>query len=745
MVAPLIKESNTHPPVSKVVIITGEILKLAKRYMPEAEIYSVKRAALYAVNAHNGQDRESGELFVEHPLRTTRTLAEWGMDVDTLIAGLLHDVVEDCPHITNEDIRREFGPVVAKLVEGVTKIEKEEAEQLRQDSMRGIPEDPADRFEKDATNRKVVVDMAEDPRVAIIKLADRLDNMQTLDALPEEKRISKAQETQEIYIPIANCLGMWEMKRELEDLVLKYIEPGTDEKIGAHENISGMLKDTSLEREEYIGAIRSKLQATLDNARINAKVTGHTKNIYAIHEFEKRRHQNIGVNDMFTLRVIAQGVQDCYNALGVVHTLWRPMPGQFDDYISNPKDNHYKSLHTTVSVDSDAVEVHIRTIQMDRVAEYGFTANWRFKDGGTDYAYFNESLKIIREQILKLDKETRNSKDFTAIAADKFQEQIYVYTHEGEGDYMEVPVGATPLDFAYHINPYEGRYCIGAEVNGILVGLTHQLQNGDYVKIITDKDAQGPERKWLNPDLGYLNTAFARAQVKAWFSGKGRAENIEAGETIFSSQIRRLNPFMRAEIIAEILGFDSKEDFLVALSCGVLTCRDVVERIANWKNYSDNMAYRVISELPDIAMTSENVLGRGNTTYIKATCCKPKTGDAAVVYPNPGDSPEVHRVKCDDIASKVDTLSPVNWDSIRIERTTEYIVPLRVEARERRGLIKDIVSLVWSEGADVVEACRVDGGDLSVSMPVRVDGMLQLYRICSKIEDAPGVLSVTRQ
>ena len=580
-----------------------------------------------------------------------------------------------------------------------------------------------------------------DPRVGIIKLADRLDNMQTLDALPPDKQFSKAQETQEIYVPLANYLGMWETKRELEDLVLKYIEPG------AHERISGMLEDTSIEREEYIDDVRSELQAALDKARIDSGVTGHTKNICGIHELQKRKQQKLGVNDMFTLRVIVQDIRRCFDALREVNALWRPMPGQIDDYIHNPKDNHYKSLHTTVSVDGDAVDVHIRTIQMDRVAEYGATAQWRFKDGDNGGAYFDEKLKSGNKEIHKLDRDTKNPKDFTKIAADKFQEQIYVYTHEG--GYIKVPAGATPLDFAYHINSYKGHYCIGAEVNGIPIGLAHQLQNDDVVKIITDKDAQGPNRKWMNPVLGYLNTARAFDKVKEWFSRKDPAENIEAGETIFISQILRLRPAMDAEIIAEILRFDTKDDFLVALGCGVITVRDVVERITDRKNYPDDMSYRMTSRLPDTAVTTENMLGPGNTTYIKATCCTPRTGDAAVVYPNPDDSPKVHRVECKHVASKVDNLSPVDWDSVRIEETTEYIVPLRVEAHERRGLVKDIVSLVWSEGADVVEACRVDGktgqGGLSVSMSVRVDGMLQLYRIFSKIEDAPGVLSVTRQ
>lgn len=740
MVDSLNENANTHSPKSKITVRADQILKQAATYLPENEIRRLRSGVESAVKAHYGQERKSGEPFVEHPLRTARDLADGGFDLATLIAGALHDVVEDCPHITNDDIRDVFGEEVAKLVDGVTKISKAEAPLEDWDNGVGFLEESDDDIAKAATIRKLIMALLEDERVAYIKFYDRLDNMRTLGALLKEKRESIARETLDIYARLADFLGMWEIKRELENLALKHLNPG------AHEKISGMLKATRRERIGYIEAVRSALQAALHKAGIDAKVTGHTKSIYAIHELEERKQQPLSVNDMLTLRVIVQEDHNCYNALGVVHALWRPMPGRFDDYIENPKYNHYRSLHTTVEcVDAAAVDVHIRTTKMNRVAEYGIAARWRFKDGDYYEADFKAKLESLREHTAK----GKNLQEFIELMTDKFREQIYVRTPEGVR--MEVPAGATVLDFAFHIYPDKAYYCSGAKVNGKFTNFDYQLQNDDVAEIMTNKAAQGADLKWLNPDAGYLDTAFGRAQVKAWFSRIDHPKNIEDGEEIFRSQILRLNPAMVAGDIAAILGYATKDDFLVALGRGVLNVREVVERITDRYIDSDDVLYRRLASPfeEDASVTTSKVLLQGELTDVILAKCSPLPGDVAYAYPNRDDSPIVHRngCRCPSIASGTDNeeRSQVEWGDNRIE----YIVHLKVKARARRGLINDIVARASNEDADV-EECRPfekteqGEGPSSVSLKVRVDGMLQLHRVCSRIEAMNGVLKVAR-
>ena len=743
MVDALLTKAKTdmpeNQPENEIAITIDELLGKAKTYLPESKIAAIKEAYEFAAAAHKGQERKSKEPYIVHPLQVAMFLAELRLDANALVAALLHDVVEDCHHIGIEDISLRFGEEAAKLVDGVTKITQAEA--LMQDSARGLPEEPDDRLAKAATIRKLFVAMASDVRVVIIKLADRLHNMQTLRFLSHNRRLAIAQETLEIYAPLAHRIGMWEFKWRLEDLALKHLNPG------AHKDISRMLNATRREREEYIDVVRSTLQADLDAAGIAAEVTGRPKSIYSIYKkIEKYRRQNLGVDDiydLFALRVLVREVQDCYRALGVVHARWRPVPGQFDDYIANPKDNHYKSLHTTVQcMDANPVEVQIRTIEMHRVAEYGVAAHWLYKDGSNSDAEFDEKMTWIK-QILDWLRDVGGAEEFVeSFKTDIFQNQVAVYTPAG--DLRELTAGATPLDFAYRIHTELGHRCIGAKVNGKLASFTYQLQNGDTVEIMTSKASDGPSRDWLNPNLGYINTKSAQTKVRQWFNRQGRKVNIESGKDIFRIRLRRLNPDMSAADIATILKFATTDEFLAALGNGDITVPHVVDRIANPRNYSDDALYKRIAQPSATSVSKAEVVGLGELSYRMAKCCEPAPGDDITAYINRDDSAAVHSVNCRAIASETDNdhLTPVDW---KIQ--TLYPVTLCAEADDRVGLLNDIISLVSQEGVNI-EECHSDEktkqGTSIISLTVFVSGMNQLHRLCFKMDRVRGMLSLTR-
>lgn len=739
MVDAVNESAKNYAPESETEIDIDALIASAKAYLPEGNIAIIKAAYEFARAAHGDQERKSGEPYIVHPLQVAMFLAELRLDANALAAALLHDVVEDCADVSVEDIRGRFGDEAAKLVDGVTKITQAEA--LMQDSGRGFSEQPDDRLAKAATIRKLFEAMASDVRVVIIKLADRLHNMQTLRWLSHNRRLAIAQETLEIYAPLAHRIGMWGFKWQLEDLALKHLNPG------AHKDISRMLNATRREREEYIEVVRAALQADLDAAGIVAEVTGRPKSIYSIHKkIEKYRRQNLGVDDiydLFALRVIVRDVNDCYLALGKVHGRWRPVPGQFDDYIANPKDNHYKSLHTTVQcMDANPVEVQIRTIEMHRVAEYGVAAHWLYKDEGNSDAEFDDKMGWIR-QILDWVRDLDGAEDFVeSFKTDIFQNQVSVYTPAG--DLLELTAGATPLDFAYRIHTDVGHRFIGAKVNGKLASATYQLQNGDTVEIMTSKASEGPSRDWLNPNLGYVNTKSAQTKVRQWFNRQGRKVNIESGKYIFNAELSRLNPDMSEGDVAKILRFATADEFLAALGSGGVSAREAVERITNRRNYADEALYERIALPSSTSVSKADVVGLGELSYRMAERCEPTPGDEIIAYLNRDDSATVHCADCEGIASETDNehLTPVGW-----KMQTLYPVALRAEADDRVGLLNDIISLVSEENVNI-EECRSDEktkqGTSIVWLTVFVNGMRQLHRLCSKMDMVRGMLSVIR-
>ena len=714
------------------------LLEKARTYLPADRLGIIDRAYRYAADAHEGQVRRSGEPFIEHPLQTALYLAELKLDANALAAGLLHDVVEDCD-VCLEEIEDEFGKEIAGLVDGVTKLTQAEVD-FEEGKNGFVLRDSDVDLQQAASLRKMLVAMASDVRVVLIKLADRLHNMRTLQALSPNRRRAIAKETLEIFAPLAHRLGIWEVKWRLEDLAFQHLNNG------AYQEISGMLNAKRQEREEYIEGVRSLLQSELDNAGVTAEVTGRPKHIYSIHKkTEKYRRQNLGVDDihdLFALRVLVESVNDCYLALGVVHSNWRPLPGQFDDYIANPKDNLYKSLHTTVlCIDAHPVEVQIRTQEMHRLAEYGVAAHWLYKEGRTSDVEFEEKMTWVR-QLLDWQRDVNGSHEFVeSFKMDIFKNQVYVYTPKG--DLKELPAGATPLDFAFRIHTDIGHRCIGAKVNGKLVALTYTLQNGDTVEIMTSKAVRGPSLDWLNPNLGYLNSNSARTKVRQWFNRQERRANIERGKDIFRRQLRRLNLAMTDEELSTILGFSSTDEFMVALGGGEITVEQVVDRIANQGIPPDSDFEKIYSVPVSSPASGIEVLGVGDLLTQMANCCTPILGDSIVGYITRTRGVTVHRQNCPNIIAERETerLIPVGWSKAH----ELHPVRVRLEAQDRVGLLRDITSLVSEEGVNIASCVSEEEKDVSIiSLTVYVDGISQLNRLFSKMESVRGVIGVSR-
>src|SRR5438552_18857232 len=508
------------------------------KYLPPDKLELIRNAYELAADAHSGQTRLTGEPYIIHPLDAAMTVAGLQLDGPAIAAALLHDVQEDCG-VPNDEIKKRFGPEIARLVDGATKLDKI--------AWLAPGERPGDKAIQAENLRKMFLAMAEDIRVVIIKLADRLHNMRTLDVMPAEKRLRIAQETMEIYAPLANRLGIWQLKWELEDLSFRHLEPDR------YKQIAKLIQSKRTVRERYVAQVERILKEELAKQGIEADVKGRAKHIYSIaQKAEKYAEEQKGfeqIYDLLALRVIVNSVSDCYNALGVVHGLWHPLPGQFDDYIASPKESLYQSLHTTVvAVDGKPVEVQIRTQEMNQVAEFGVAAHWRYKEGVRQDPKFDTKVAWLR-QLMDWQKDViGGAQEFVdSLKTDLFQDQVYVFTPRGE--VKELPAGATSLDFAYRVHTEVGHRCVGAKVNGRLVPLNAALHNGDIVEIITAKSTRGPSRDWLTPALGYLKTANGREKVRQWFKKQQREESIVRGRELVEKELQRLG-------VAQAMGLD---------------------------------------------------------------------------------------------------------------------------------------------------------------------------------------------
>jgi guanosine-3',5'-bis(diphosphate) 3'-pyrophosphohydrolase len=713
------------------VVVFEQLLSKAREYLPPEKLTIVQKAYEFASRAHEGQMRLSGDPYIEHPLQTAMLLADLELDASALAAALLHDVTENCG-IPSSEIEAEFGPEVAKLVDATTKL----GELSRQASEEATTTDKGQ-----AENlRKLLVAMAEDLRVVFIKLADRLHNMKTLYALPPEKQQSISRETLEIYAPLAHRLGIWELKWQLEDECFHYLEPVD------YEKIKGKLNEKRDEREARIAEVTEKLSRELELVGVEAEVRGRPKHFYSIHQ-KMKRYGAIGkdfdeIYDLLALRVLVNSVRDCYTALGVVHNLWHPIPEQIDDYIANPKPNGYQSLHTTVRLNgTKTLEVQIRTKQMNRESERGVAVHWMYKEQEESDTGFEDRISWLR-QLIDWHRELSGAEEFLeSVRTDVFSDQVFVYTPKGE--IKDLRAGSTPIDFAYQVHTDIGHRCIGAKVNGRLVTLNYQLQNGDVVQIMTGKGDRGPSRDWLNPNLGYTQTSHAREKIRQWFKKRERIENVERGRELLEKLMRQLGiKFSEREHLAEIFKHDSLEEFYNAIGYGGITIHQIASKLAAVEEEAPRVE-EVEEPLKRVTSTVK-VLGTGDMLTQLARCCNPVPGDAIIGYVTRSRGVTVHRQDCINVLNEEERerMVAVEWG----EANVLYPVKVRVDAWDRVGLMRDVTTMVAEEKVNIVAASLVngEGQTISVFLTLEIGNLTQLSRLLSKIEGVRSVTGVAR-
>ena len=714
----------------------GSLLAKVSEYLPEKGQTLVEEALDFAIEQHSGQTRKNGDPVITHPLHAAETIASLQLDAATIAGALLHDVQEDCG-VENAEIARRFGDDVALMVEGVTKLGLISG-QAATETRSGHEQAQAENL------RKMFLAMAQDLRVVIIKLADRLHNMRTLGALKAEDQRRIARETMEIYAPLAARLGIWEIKWQLEDLAFRYLQPD-DYKMVA--DLLDAKRDT---RETYVAEVTTTLRSELAKHGIGAEIQGRAKHIFSIYKkIEKYASEGKSVDEIYDLlavRVLVESVQDCYTALGVVHGMWRPLPGTFDDYIGNPKESMYQSLHSTVmAINAQPLEVQIRTYEMHRTAEYGIAAHWRYKEGTKRDKSYEERLAWLR-QLMEWQRDISQAEELVeAVKTDLFQDQVYIFTPKGE--IKDLPSGSTPLDFAYRIHTDLGHRCIGAKVNGKLVSLNYQLRNGEVVEIVTSKSSKGPSRDWMNTNLGYLRTTHGREKVRAWFKKQERAENVAKGKEMVEKELHRLGvslPDLQADIL-KAFKFEDLDDFFLRVGYGEISTQSMSVKLAPVLQTTADVLPTVEAPFTQTYTTSIRVLGTGDLLTRLSRCCNPVPGDSIVGYVTRGEGVSVHRRDCKNILNEdePERLVDVEWGS----RGQLYPVAVHIDAWDRVGLLRDISTLVAEERVNMVGVRTSEGqdGHMSIDVTLETSGIEHLARMLNRLESIRGVLSVSRR
>ncbi|MBI4491564.1 MAG: bifunctional (p)ppGpp synthetase/guanosine-3',5'-bis(diphosphate) 3'-pyrophosphohydrolase [Chloroflexi bacterium] len=714
-----------------------DLLAEVEKYLGPADVETIRRGYAYAAECHAGQHRQSGEDYILHPLAAAQTLAEVRMDGTSIVAALLHDVPEDVG-VPLSEIETRFGAEVARLVDGVTKLSKLRWLTIEEGRERRRVDEQALWAEN---MRKMFLAMAEDIRVVLIKLADRLHNMRTLGHLPPEKRRRIAQETMDIYAPLANRLGIWQVKWQLEDLAFRHLDPEQ------YKYIATKLASRRQWREGYIQQAISVLKGEFASHGVRAEVSGRPKHIYSIYRKMQSRGVDIDqIYDQLAVRVLVGTVQECYTVLGIVHALWRPLPGQFDDYIATPKESLYQSLHTTVlSLEGKPLEIQIRTFEMHQIAEYGVAAHWRYKEGARPDLKFDAKVAWLR-QLMDWQKDVvGGAQEFVeSLKTDLFRDQVYVFTPKGE--IKELPSGATPIDFAYRVHTEVGHRCVGSKVNGRLVSLDYRLQNGDIVEIITSKGSRGPSRDWLNPGLGYIRTSHAREKVRQWFRRQQRDENILRGRELVEKEIKRLGlDNVKLEDIADAFRYDKLDDFFASVGYGDINPQQIALKLAS------EFQEPVAPELPPTIAPAQTpvggirVLGVGDLLTRLARCCNPVPGEDIIGYITRGRGVTVHRTDCRSVLEEDerDRLVRVDWG--RTERQT-FPVTIRIEAWDREGLVRDITSVVADEKLNISALSAVTHRDQTATVwaTMEVSGLDRLSRVMGRLEAIRDVFNVVR-
>jgi GTP diphosphokinase / guanosine-3',5'-bis(diphosphate) 3'-diphosphatase len=708
--------------------LKAQLVETVRGHYPQADLEPLERAFDLAVEAHTGQRRATGEPYVTHPIASAQITAELGIDPIAVTAAILHDVPEDT-EFGLSDVEDRFGAEVARLVDGVTKLSKFSTHSHEQQQAENI--------------RKMLLAMAEDIRVVLIKLADRLHNMRTLYGLPSEKQLRIARQTQEIYAPLAERLGIWQIKWELEDLAFKVLEPER------FRELARLLDTRRKGREDYISRAIAELEPRLKDSGIAADLQGRPKHIYSIDKKMQRKAAEFDeIYDVYAIRILVDEVRDCYAALGIVHALWRPIPGQFDDYIAVPKNNLYQSLHTAViALDGKPLEIQIRTHAMHQVSEVGIAAHWRYKEGSKSDREYDAKLAWLR-QLMEWQRDVSDS-DATefveGIKLDIFQDQVFVFTPKG--DIKDLPAGATPLDFAYRIHTDVGHRTIGAKVNNRLVPLDYRLKNGDIVEIVTTKGEHGPSRDWMN----VVRTSHAREKIRQWFKRKDRDENIVHGRESLERELRRLArktiQAVGTERIAEVgrtYNHESLEDFYAAIGYGAVSAQQVVARLGVVDDTEVGLPTVAPANLPG-RTGGVRVKGVGDLLVRFARCCHPIPGDPIVGFITRGKGVTVHLRNCPTVLNEreVPRLIEVEWEAAPAQT---YPIAIRVEAYDRTGLLNDITQVVAENKVNILAAAVNTNPDHTaiVTATLQVASVSQLARVMSRIEGLKDVINVQR-
>jgi guanosine-3',5'-bis(diphosphate) 3'-pyrophosphohydrolase len=705
-------------------------------YLSPEDRELIERAYRLALRAHEGQTRASGEPYIQHCLAVAKILADLNLPGPAIAAGLLHDIVEDTP-VTLSYLRKEFGEEVAALVDGVTKLTQ--LPRVTRDDGRQAPVDEdARRKALDVeTLRKIFFAMGDDVRMVVIKLADRLHNMRTLDYLPPERRKAIAQETLELFAPLANRLGIWQMKWELEDLAFHYVNPVQ------YKEIAAKLEERRSDREAMMRSIVENLRRQLDEAGVKAEVTGRPKHIYSIYRKMVRKGVPFeSVHDVRAVRIVVKDISACYVALGVIHNHWVPLPKEFDDYIASPKDNFYQSLHTAVVYeDGKTLEVQIRTPEMHVSAELGIAAHWRYKEQGSKRDESFERRVLWLRSLMDWRQEVPDAGEFLdGLKSDVFEDRVYAFTPKG--DVFDMPAGSTPIDFAYHVHTEIGHHCRGARVNGKMVSLDYRLRTGDQVEIITTRSG-GPSRDWLNPHLGLVKSQRALSKIRQWFKHQDLEQKIANGRDILERELHRLGvEDVTLESLAKQAGFSMVNDFLTAIGSGDVSPARIVSRILETEQTG-------LDVTPGAGPAASATTGEINVTGLHgmltnlARCCKPVPGDPIVGYITRGQGATIHRTDCKNILRIPDKerLIRVTWG--RIVRT--YPVEVRISAFDREGLLRDVSSVIAEDHISMRQvSVNTKAHQATIDMLMEVTDLSQLSRVLNRIEALPNVLEARR-
>ena len=731
------------------LMLLDDIFDAVPESYTQADKDLIEKAYYTAEKAHEGQKRASGEPYFTHCVAVALILCEMKVQSNVIAAALLHDTVEETS-ITLDDIKREFGEEIAFLVDGVTKLtnlpNSHRIDKPIKDGEQPAPqeEEPLDETElarrkqklKNETLRKTFIAMTEDIRVIIIKLADRLHNMRTLSHTSKEKQKRIAQETLDIYAPIANRLGIWNIKGELEDLSFRYLHPQE------YAQIQEKLAATHTRREHEFTEIKGRLREIMDASHIECEITGRPKHLYSIYGKMLDRNKPFEMlRDLRGVRVIVNTVADCYAALGQIHTHWRPIPNEFDDYIANPKDNFYQSLHTAVMYDDGKpLEVQIRTYEMHHNAEYGIAAHWRYK-GAMNDPIFERRIEYLRS-MMDWSSDVSDATQFvSSMKTDVLGDRVFVFTPHR--DIKALPVGSTPVDFAYAVHTEVGHRCRGAKVNGKIVPLNYVLKTGDQVSVITAKQG-GPSRDWLNPSLGMVHTQKARSRISSWFKSQDREQNIAQGRKALKTEMTRLAiEDVELDSIAEKLDFKTLDDMYAAIGCGDITTMRVIGKInEELKIFRPRLRQpQRVGQSPD---STVHVLGVGNIYTTCGRCCNPAPGDDIIGYVTVGRGCTIHKKDCPNVrrVKNPERLIDVTWG----EAEQTFPVNVVVKAYDRQGLVNDITKTLLTEGVNL-ENMNVKAAHNYVTNDLTIDvrDISQLSTVLAKLEALPNVVEVYRK